>query len=231
MKYAVLADIHGNEYALKAVLDEVRKAGIKELLLLGDYVGYYYGSKKILELISEWDFKAIKGNHESLLFSAIGSISFLKELTSKYGSGHELALNRLSKSDLTFLRALPQDIQFSVNELNVLLCHGAPWDPDEYVYPDAEESTLQKYSDYNYDYIFYGHTHYACEHQMGRMRIINPGSVGQSRQKGGEACWGVFDAGQNAFEFCSTQYDTTALRETVKETDPSIPYNYEILCR
>lgn len=231
MKFAVLADIHGNEYALKAVLEELQKAGINELLLLGDYVGYYYSARKILELIRQWDFKAIKGNHEKLLFRAIVSPSFLEEITVKYGSGHKSALELLPESDLAFLRALPEHLEFSVNNLNILMCHGAPWDPDEYVYPDVDESILQKYDDYDFDYIFYGHTHYACEHQRGDMRIINPGSVGQSRQKGGIAYWGVFDADSNEFEFCSTLYDTTVLRETVKKSDPSITYNHDILCR
>jgi len=231
MRYAVLADIHGNEYALKAVLDDVKEAGIDKLLLLGDYVGYYYGADVILDLIRQWDFKAIKGNHETLFFRAINDPSYLKEITGKYGSGHEVALKKLKESDLELLRSFPHQLEFSVNDLSILLCHGSPWDNDKYVYPDADEDTLQKYDDRDHDYIFYGHTHYACELRRGHKKIINPGSVGQSRQKGGIAFWGVFDANRNEFEFCQTPYETKPLREIVKDLDPSIPYNYEILCR
>lgn len=231
MRYAVLADIHGNEYALRAVLSDVEKAGIEELLLLGDYVGYYYGADIIIDLIRKWDFKAVKGNHESLLFRALNTPAYLNELTNKYGTGHELALKYLSESDLSFLRLLPHQFEFSVNDQKVLLCHGTPWNNEEYVYPDAGESTLKKYDDYDFDFIFYGHTHYACEHQRNRKKIINPGSVGQSRQKGGIAFWGIFDADRKAFEFCQTPYDTDALGVKVKKQDPLISYNYEVLHR
>lgn len=231
MRYAVLADIHGNQYAMKAVLNEVKKAGIDKLLLLGDYVGYYYGADELLDLLRQWDIKAIKGNHETLLFRAIKDPSELKKITGKYGSGHKAAIEVLDERDLDLLRSLPEQIEFSVNDLNILLCHGSPWDEDEYVYPDADETTIQKYDDYDHDYIFYGHTHYACEHRRGKKRIINPGSVGQSRLKGGIACWGIFDADKHKFEFRQTPYDTAPLRKEVKELDPTNPYNYEILCR
>lgn len=231
MRYAVLADIHGNDYALRAVLSEVKKAGIEELLLLGDYVGYYYGADTVLELIREWDFKAVKGNHETLLFKAMDDPSFLKEITKKYGSGHEFAMKNLTERDMDFLRSLPHQLEFSADDQKILLCHGTPWDEDEYVYPDAGESTLKQYDDYDYDFIFYGHTHYACEHQRDPMKVINPGSVGQSRQKGGAAFWGILDTGRKAFEFCQTPYKTEALGKKVKKMDPSISYNYEVIHR
>ena len=231
MRYAVLADIHGNEYALRAVIKDVKKACIDELILLGDYVGYYYGVDVIIDMIRDWDFKAIKGNHETMLLKAVQIPSYMQEITKKYGSGHKIAMKHLKESNLDFIRSLPHQVEFSVNNLDILLCHGAPWNNDEYVYPDAKESVLQKYDDYDYDYIFYGHTHYACKHQRNQKQIINPGSVGQSREKGGIAFWGVFDANKNEFEFRQTFYDTTTLREIVMQIDPSNSYNYEILCR
>ncbi len=42
MKIAILSDIHGNQYALKQVLDCARRDDIEKIFILGDFVGYYY---------------------------------------------------------------------------------------------------------------------------------------------------------------------------------------------
>ncbi len=40
LKYALIADIHGNHLALQAVLDEIGKRGVDGVYCLGDLVGY-----------------------------------------------------------------------------------------------------------------------------------------------------------------------------------------------
>ena len=68
MRIGVLSDIHGNNFALEQVLIEARKEGLTKLLVLGDIVGYYYSPEKALDLLYDWDFLMIKGNHEEILF-------------------------------------------------------------------------------------------------------------------------------------------------------------------
>ena len=67
MKIAILADIHGNHYALLQVLRKAKQLKVEKILILGDLIGYYYYPEKVLEMLSEWDCKFIKGNHEDLL--------------------------------------------------------------------------------------------------------------------------------------------------------------------
>ncbi len=54
MKIGVLSDIHGNHYALKAVLEEARRCGVEYLFILGDLVGYYYYPDEVLKLLEGW---------------------------------------------------------------------------------------------------------------------------------------------------------------------------------
>ena len=67
MRVGVISDIHGNQYALSAVLKTARKEGIEKFLVLGDIVGYYYHPEIVLNMLSEWDYEIIKGNHEIIL--------------------------------------------------------------------------------------------------------------------------------------------------------------------
>lgn len=229
--YAVLSDIHGNQYALEEVLKEVEKLRINKLLLLGDYVGYYYGIVSILEQIRRFDFVAIRGNHEDLLLDAMIDQDFLTVLDGKYGTSHSRCIKTLPKYELDYLTQLPRTYELQLDNLKVLLCHGAPWSTVEYVYPNADEATLSRYDDYQYDFIFFGHTHYRAAFDRGGMQVINPGSVGQSRQKGGMAYWGILDTEQKKFEPMTTPYDVAALEEEVRMNDLELGYNLKVLSR
>ena len=70
MKIAVLSDIHGNNLALKLVLDEARILGVERLFILGDIVGYYYHPEEVIHLLNDWHKEMIQRNHESMLKDA-----------------------------------------------------------------------------------------------------------------------------------------------------------------
>jgi putative phosphoesterase len=231
MRYAVLSDIHGNQYALEEVIKEVEKLGISNLLLLGDYVGYYYGIVSILEQIRRFDFVAIRGNHEDLLLGGMNNYDFLKSLNAKYGTSHSRCIEALPKHELDYLTQLPRTCELKLDDLKVLLCHGAPWSTDEYVYPDAGEETLSRYDDYHYNFIFFGHTHYRTVFKRNGMQVINPGSVGQSRHKGGKAFWGIIDTENKVYTQRVTSYDVKKLKSEVLKYDPGKSYNHKVLTR
>lgn len=231
MKYAILSDIHGNQYALKEVLREVDKLQITKLLLLGDYVGYYYGIEQILEQIKHFEYVAIKGNHEELLHKGLSEEGFFDVLDKKYGTSHRRCMKSLSSERIDYLIGLPNLLELKLENLNVLLCHGTPWDKDEYVYPDSDLVTLRKFDSYSFDFIFYGHTHYSSVFDRNGMQVINPGSVGQSREKGGVACWGILDTQTRKFEQMATSYDVKRLEDEVLKYDPGLRYNLDVLRR
>ncbi len=108
MKIAVISDIHGNYDALVEVLKKAKKEGVEHLLILGDIVGYYYHPDKILNILTEWSFDIIKGNHENILEDLIASPSLGESIRLKYGSGHQEAMDKLSSQQLDFLRDLPE---------------------------------------------------------------------------------------------------------------------------
>ena len=54
MKLALLSDIHGNQYALSKVINEIKMKNIETLIVAGDTVGYYYGIKDVLNLLSNF---------------------------------------------------------------------------------------------------------------------------------------------------------------------------------
>ncbi|WP_422355558.1 metallophosphoesterase family protein [Roseivirga pacifica] len=231
MRYAILSDIHGNQYALSQVLKQVDKLGITKLLLLGDYVGYYYGIAHILKALARYEVHIIKGNHEELLERAMEEPDFLKAIDTKYGASHRLCISNLSHEQLEHLTGLPASLDLDLGGVKVLLCHGSPWDIDAYIYPDADEETKSRFDAYDFDYIFFGHTHYCTRFEMENMQVINPGSVGQSRQKGGVAYWGFLDTEKQQYEQMTTPYEVDELQKEIKMHNPELDYNQRILTR
>jgi putative phosphoesterase len=231
MKVAVISDIHGNHYALERVLSVAKKQGVSKILVLGDIVGYYYHPDKVMKALGDWDYELIKGNHEDFLLQLLdGKIenNFLKE---KYGSGHELAVKKLSKEQINQFRIAPDTKHVKVNEVNILMCHGANFDTGFYLYPDSNEEILKKCNEPAMDFVVVGHSHYPFVYRNTNSTLINVGSVGQSRKEGGIANWLIINTINKSFELMCTAYNINELIDDVKMIDPDMPYLQSILKR
>ena len=66
-RIANISDIHGNLPALEAVLDEVERLGVVEIMCLGDVVGYGPQPERCLERLAGRCIVAVRGNPEDAL--------------------------------------------------------------------------------------------------------------------------------------------------------------------
>ncbi|MGB0933370.1 MAG: metallophosphoesterase family protein [Lishizhenia sp.] len=231
MKIGVISDIHGNYDALVAVLEKAKQEGVAHLLVLGDIVGYYYHPEKILKALSEWSFDIIKGNHEYILEDLITNPSLGASIRLKYGSGHKEAIDKLSLQQLDFLRDLPEIKSVQFDGTSFLMSHGSPWSNDFYIYPDCDVSTLKKCDTIIHDFVLIGHSHYAFAFKNENSILINPGSVGQSRQTGGKASWCIINTENGCFQMLSTDYNVESLMAEIAEKDGDISYLSKVLIR
>ena len=146
MKIGLIGDIHGNQYAMDAVLGAAKNLGVEKLLITGDVVGYYFSPKRVLEQLSNWNYSMVRGNHEDMLKIARSSSQFLADVGRKYGPGLQMAIETLAEDQLDMLCNLPHPLEISVDARQILLCHGSPLSIDSYIYPDAEEELFKKNS-------------------------------------------------------------------------------------
>ena len=199
MKVGVISDIHGNHYALGEVLKDARKTGVEKLLVLGDIVGYYYHPEEVLNMLADWPYEIIKGNHEVILEDLQSGKLTADTVKSKYGSGHRLALQNLDEATLQWLFSLPEKKEVVIDNVSFQLNHGTPWSIDEYLYPDAAAEKLEQCNAVDHDFVLIGHSHYSFSYRCSNSTLINCGSVGQSRQKGGLAGWSVINTKNKSF--------------------------------
>jgi putative phosphoesterase len=231
MKVAILSDIHGNDYALKEVLRIAGKEKVDKLLILGDFVGYYYNPDNVLKMLAEWDCVSIKGNHEVIIEKIAAGITDESSSRLKYGSGHRLAIERLSKQQLEELRNLPEKRVVEIDGMKIQMCHGSPWDANQYLYPNTEKDVLDKCNNAACDFVLTGHSHYSFVYRNEDSTLINAGSVGQSRSMGGIAYWAIINTESRGFEIKATAYDVKPLIAEIEHTDPSVTYLKDVLLR
>ena len=231
MKLGLLSDIHGNYYALKAVLGSVKERGIDTLLITGDFVGYYFWPVEVFSLLKDWDIVAIRGNHDRMLEDIFNDKNLRLKLYKKYGSGLDIAFEQLDRKSFEWLKHLPDSIEYETEDGNVLLCHGSPWDRDEYIYPDSADLSLKRYHNLNVKWVIQGHTHYPMYRKIGSTYLINPGSVGQPRNSQPGAHWAVLDTASGEFKHFCEKYDSSIVIKESQKRHPELPYLANILDR
>ena len=232
MKIGLLSDIHANAHALRAVLKSAKEKNVEKLLCCGDYVGYYYEPDKVIALLDEWDWDGISGNHETMLLDWLNEKN-RNEIMVKYGSGILYAAKKLKNESAVRLYEMPNTKKLDIDNYKILLCHGSPWDGDIYIYPDAVEGVVNKMFEYDpdFDVLVFGHTHYPVIWEKNKKKIINPGSVGQPRDRRPGAAWALWDTDTNDVTFYRENYDVDPVIEMCRKYNPDIKYLAEVLVR
>lgn len=231
MKLALLGDIHGNHLALAAVLAAARKHGVERLLITGDLVGYYFWPREVLELLAPWSSVAVRGNHEDMLAAARSDPAYLLRVDARYGTGLRSAVEQLDAQQLDQLCALPHPLELVIDGCRILLCHGAPWDVDQYVYPDTKSELLERCAIQEFDLVVLGHTHYPMQHKIGRTLLVNPGAAGQPRNRKPGAHWALFDTALREVKLCCEAYNAELVMAESSRKHPDIPYLAKVLER
>ena len=232
-RIAALGDIHGNIVALNAVLNDIKKETVDWLLNTGDLVGYYYHADQVLHALKNWQCEQVQGNHDAMLGEiGIWSDELKKDYLHKYGGALEQAANELlTREQVAYLARLPYRKELYIAGRHILLCHGSPWDRDEYIYPDAPNEVLARCTMGDFNVVVMGHTHYPMIKQYRHTLIVNPGSVGQPRNNQTAASWALLDLDDLTAQLRHVTYDVVSVIAEAHRNDPKVPYLAEVLER
>jgi diadenosine tetraphosphatase ApaH/serine/threonine PP2A family protein phosphatase len=228
-RYGIITDIHANLAALRAVLDAIAAEGITELLCMGDVVGYGPSPVEAIAELRKLPLHCIQGNHDRYTLGQTAS-----EVRAATAEAIDYTRRVLSEEDMAFLRDLPDEQLF---DGRILLAHGSPRDPDEYILSSETAITNYKYFRAEYGGVYvclFGHTHIPMivgDGKVGRQidpgqtvklkhmmpYLINPGSVGQPRDGNPDAAYGILDLEAGTFTFRRAAYDVEDTHRRILE--------------
>jgi diadenosine tetraphosphatase ApaH/serine/threonine PP2A family protein phosphatase len=177
MRFAAIADVHGNYLALEAVIADIRAQGISEIVNLGDMASGPLDARRTMNTLMALDAVHVLGNHDRWL---------IDRPVEKMGSWERPAFAQLNSPHLDWLRKISATQIFRDE---VFLCHATPSDDNVYwleaVAPDgsvkmAPLEQIEKEADgISQSLILCAHTHIARAVRLGDGRlVVNPGSVG-----------------------------------------------------
>ena len=242
---AIVPDIHANLEAFRAVLADIQRRGVTEIISLGDVIGYGPDPRECLDLAQEFRL-CILGNHEeAVLFEAQAqgfnprATMAVKWTARQFEMLGEAKARSENAARWDFIGSMLR--HYSGN--GILLVHGSPSDPTrEYIYttdvrnPNKMERIFSRIE----HLCFVGHTHvpgvwtedmtYRSPEELrfkyritAGKAVINVGSIGQPRDKDPRACYTLFDGAEVVFVKVPYDFEKTIQKiYATKELDHSL---------
>ena len=229
MKTLLISDVHANLTALEAVLADA--GSFDAAWCLGDLVGYGPDPNECVERVAALpNLQCVMGNHDAAALRRIEIDAFNPEAAQRwYGPS-----SSLSPTNAAFLNERPEMITVD----QITLAHGSPRQPMWEYLLDTRTATA------NFDYFdtlycFVGHTHlpviyYLPDDQrmahlivpenttqvaLAPRAIINPGSVGQPRDRDPRAAYALLDMDDYTWEWHRVAYDITRVQERMRQAE------------
>ena len=212
MRIAALYDIHGNLPALEAVLDEVRAANVDEIVVGGDVVPGPMGPET-LALLASLDIPVayIIGNCEVAVLAEINGT----KQESMPESAREIVrwtASHLGTHAIGMFAGWPKTLRRG----RILFCHGTPRHDNEVFTKRTPEAALMPvFENVDADVVVCGHTHMQFDRTVGRVRVVNAGSVGMPFGPPG-ADWLLIGP---EIELRHTQYDLDDAAARIRRSD------------
>lgn len=210
MLVTLISDIHANFEALSAISEVVESTDM--VICLGDIVGYYCQVNEVIDYLRKIDAHCILGNHDNFVLRGYNT-----DIPPAVKFGIDYAKQVINNDNLKWLSELPLVIGDIIDGKSILMVHGSPWNPmNDYLYSNNQR-VFDLY-DFQYDVIAFGQTHRRFKLiQAEKPYILNPGSIGQSRDVICKACALIWNTQTMDVEWVIRNYDSSkVIEEAIK---------------
>lgn len=231
-RIALIADIHGNLDAFRAVLADVAADRVDRIVCLGDIVGYGPEPCECVELAFSTCDRIVLGNHDEAAIDESMRFAF----NDRARESLEFTAEQLSSEHRSMLATLPDRARVD----GVSLAHASfGVEPYEYLY--NEDAAIRSLRGLRTRVGAVGHTHHPglvsgrqalageiedVTHQTlpghvvvalpaDAVSIVNPGSVGQPRDRNPDASWAVLDMATQTVQVRRVAYDVQAVQRKI----------------
>ncbi len=227
MKYGVFGDVHANLAAFEAVLQALDERGCDQLICTGDVVGYGPSPAECIAEIRKRNIPCVLGNHD--MYATLLMDPRLEKLEKDTRAVIGWTQSVLSMDDLRWLADLPLRLDYE----GFTVVHGS-LGKHRWNYLVDDKAVAEHLAHQEKPLSFSGHSHLPIlgfqvpEHPArmtflksgpipaGVKAVVNPGSVGQPRDRDPRAACAVFDTEKYSIELIRVEYDIAATQDLMR---------------
>ncbi len=180
MRTAALYDIHGNLPALEAVLAEIEREKVDQIVVGGDVVPGPMPNETIACLRSltiPTQFIQGNGDREVLGFKAGMENEAIPE---NFRESMRWNAQQLGAAETEWIAGWPKLLRTEIEDIGeVLFCHATPRnDTDVFTRLTSEDPLRAIFTELRVALVVCGHSHMQFDRILGEVRVVNAGSVG-----------------------------------------------------
>lgn len=203
MRIGIISDVHGNDIALKAVIDNFKKESVDGVIFLGDLVAGGPNPRKALDLLKNLKVVCwIKGNTDSKYEEVIRFSKLENKRNTELPKYYSYALKELSYQDLEFLINKPIQESITLEGLDILCVHGSPRNVMEKMGKEVEQTKLiEMIEGVKENIVLCGHSHLPSMVEVNEKVIVNAGSVGFPVDGNNKSSYVILDINEKGYNF------------------------------
>ncbi|MGH7952141.1 MAG: metallophosphoesterase family protein [Limisphaerales bacterium] len=224
MKYAIIADIHGNLEAFQVVLDDIKKQNAEQIVCLGDVVGYNANPKECLKIVRDMNIPCVKGNHDEYC----STDDPLEGFNPAAAAAVYWTRNQLTGEEKTWLR----NLKYTRMAANFTMVHATLDAPERWGYVFDKLAAAASFPYQNTQVCFFGHTHVPVAFMRDTMvrggtyskfkvdpakkYFVNVGAVGQPRDNNPKSAYVIYDLDAGTIELRRLDYDIATTQKKIR---------------
>ena len=223
MKYAIIADIHGNLDAFQVVLEDIHAQNATHVVCLGDVVGYNAQPKECLDIVRQMNIPCVKGNHDEYC----STDNHLDGFNPHAAEAVHWTRDQLSIEDKQWLR----ELKYSRMAANFTMVHATLDAPERWGYVFDKLAAAASFPYQNTQMCFFGHTHVPVAFMRdtvvrggtyskfkvdpSKKYFINVGAVGQPRDNNPKSAYVIYDMDAQTIELRRLDYDIASAQKKI----------------
>ncbi|MGY0391668.1 metallophosphoesterase family protein [Bizionia sp. KMM 8389] len=226
--------VYSNLQALEAIKQVAEKHNIpaSNCICTGDIIGYCAQPEETITFFKSWNPRSILGNVEIQLIEGSTNCGCNFEEGSRCDSLSQqwylFAKNKLSENSITYLKTLPEHLQFTFANKNITVVHGSATNTSEFIFKSTPwEKKRPSFELTNSQVVIAGHCGLPFYSKNADNIWLNPGVIGMPANNGEPSVWyAILDDSnsQFTFQFYSLDYDYQLASQLMLKN--SLPKSY-----
>ncbi len=217
MRIAIISDIHGNQVALEAVLQDFeRQPPVDQLVIAGDLCLNGPCPREVLETVRGLNCPVLQGNVDFEVVDVARGKGEKKRNTAAW------TREQIGQEGIDYLASLLHSHRVANSHgEDLLIVHANPLNLEDAIFPNASDSDLERLLggvDDGIGAIAFGHLHIAYTRRWRRLFLVDVGSCGLPRDEDLRASYAILSWQANSWmaEIRRVAYDVQAVVKQIK---------------